>query len=74
MAALPPDELLRLWTAEQLPTERAIGQIVQHLARLQAALDQHSQALAHLRADLARLSAPAASAAPAARKRPPGKG
>jgi hypothetical protein len=74
MGAIPPDELLRLWTAEQLPTERAIGQIVQHLARLHTALDQHSQALAHLRTELARVHTPAAGAAPAARKRPPRKG
>jgi hypothetical protein len=73
MAALPPDELLRLWTAEQLPAERAIGQIVQNLARLQIAIDQHSQALSSLRAEVARLHTMPA-AAPTPRKRTPGKG
>jgi len=66
MAALPPDELLRLWTAEQLPAERAIGQIVQNLARLQTAIDRHGQALSSLRAEVARLHT-------APRKRTPGK-
>lgn len=55
MGAIPPDELLRLWTAEALPTERAIGQVVQHLSILQAALDRQSLALAELRAELGRL-------------------
>jgi hypothetical protein len=73
MAALPPDELLRLWTAEQLPAERAIGQLVQNLARLQTAIDQHSQALSSLRAEVARLHTMPA-AAPTSRKRTPGKG
>jgi hypothetical protein len=57
MGTIPPDELLRLWTAEQLPTERAIGQVVQHLATLQATLDRQSLALAELRAELGRLHA-----------------
>jgi len=74
MAALPPDELLRLWTAEQLPAERAIGQIVQNLARLQTAIDQHGQALSSLRAEVARLHTAPPAAAPAPRKRTPGKG
>jgi hypothetical protein len=47
---------------------------VQHVARLHAVLDQHSQALTHLRAELARLHTPAASATPVVRKRPPRKG
>jgi hypothetical protein len=74
MAALPPEELLRLWTAEQLPAERAIGQLVQNLARLQTTIDQHSQALSSLRAEVARLHTAPAATAPAPRKRPPGKG
>lgn len=74
MAALPPDELLRLWTAEQLPAERAIGQIVQNLARLQTAIDQHSQALSSLRAEVARLHTAPATTAPTPRKRTSGKG
>ncbi len=74
MAALPPDELLRLWTAEQLPAERAIGQIVQNLARLQTTIDQHSQALSSLRAEVARLLTAPSAAAPAPGKRTAGKG
>jgi hypothetical protein len=74
MAALPPDELLRLWTADQLPAERAIGQLVQNLARLQTTIDQHGQALSNLRAEVARLNTPIAAATPAPRKRTPGKG
>jgi hypothetical protein len=74
MAALPPDELVRLWTAEQLPAERAIGQIVQNLARLQTTIDQHSQTLLNLRAEVARLQSAPAAAAPAPRKRTLGKG
>jgi hypothetical protein len=54
MGVLPPDELVRLWVAEQLPPERAIGQLVQHLARLQRALDTQRQMLAQIQADLAR--------------------
>jgi hypothetical protein len=74
MAALPPDELLRLWTAEQLPAERAIGQLVQNLARLQTTIDQHGQALSSLRAEVARLHTASVAASSAPRKRTPGKG
>ena len=73
MGVLSPEELVRLWSSEQLPTERAIGQIVQHLARLQATLDQHGQALARLRTDVARLHEPATSESSVPRKRPPRK-
>ncbi len=65
---------LRLWTAEQLPTERAIGQIVQNLARLQTTIDQHSQALSSLRAEVARLLAAPPATSPAPGKRTPRKG
>ena len=74
MGALLPDELVRLWATEQLPAERAVGQIVQNLARLQATLDQYREALAQLRADVARLHASPTATAPAPRKRSPRKG
>lgn len=43
MGAVPPEELARLWSQEQITTEMAIGQITQNLVRLQSALDSQRQ-------------------------------
>lgn len=55
MAAISPDELLRLWAAEQISSEHAIGQLVQQLARLQGTVDGQRQALVQLQHELAAL-------------------
>lgn len=45
MAAMPPDELLRLWRQEAISTEMAIGHITQSLVKLQEAMDAQRQLL-----------------------------
>jgi len=45
MAALPPEELLRLWCQEAISVEMAIGHIAQNLVRLQDSLDAQRQLL-----------------------------
>lgn len=45
MAALPPEELLRLWRQEALSVEMAIGHIIQNLVKLQDALNAQRQLL-----------------------------
>lgn len=72
MGTLPPDELLRLWAAEELPTERAIGQVVQHVALLQAAFQRQSQTIAELQAEVGRLRGATASTATALPRRKAG--
>ena len=39
MSAAPPQELLKLWARDQLSTEMATGQILQHLTARQATLE-----------------------------------
>ena len=43
MSAVNPQELLNLWTREQLSTERATGQLLQHLVSTCAALETMKQ-------------------------------
>jgi hypothetical protein len=45
MAALPPEELLRLWRQEAISVEMAIGHITQNLVKLQDYLDAQRQLL-----------------------------
>lgn len=45
MGAVPPEELARLWSQEQITPEMAIGQITQNLVRLQSALEAQRQLL-----------------------------
>ena len=52
MGMTPASELIRLWTQENLDTERAIGQILQHLVHLHTTADVQRLALAQLRAEV----------------------
>lgn len=56
MSAVAPYELARLWAEEQLPTERAIGQLLQHVVTMQATLERQSRVIAELRSQLTELS------------------
>ncbi len=51
METLHPDELLKLWQREDLPTEMAIGQLLQNLSKMQTAIDSNNIALYRLRSD-----------------------
>jgi hypothetical protein len=56
MGTLTASELARLWTQEQLPTERAVGQMLQQLVVIQAALDRQAQTISELRSQIADLA------------------
>lgn len=49
MATLSPEELLRLWAAERLPPDMAIGHMLQNLVLQQATLTTLQSALNRLR-------------------------
>lgn len=57
MSAVEASELVRLWAEEQLPTERAIGQILQLLVTMQTALERQSLTIAELRTQVIEVSA-----------------
>lgn len=59
MATMPPDELLRLWSRENLTPEMAIGHLIQNLVHHQAALAAMQSALSGLRKDVEGIAAPA---------------
>ena len=52
MSAVSPQELLNLWTREQLSTERATGQLLQHLVSTCTALETIKQKVSALQAQL----------------------
>ncbi|NNJ10284.1 hypothetical protein EKD04_008085 [Chloroflexales bacterium ZM16-3] len=45
MSTVPPKELVRLWSQEQITVEMAVGHIMQNLAKLQDAIDAQRQML-----------------------------
>lgn len=51
MSAMQPGELLRQWAGEDLPTETAIGHVLQNLVKLQASVDALKETVALLRAE-----------------------
>jgi hypothetical protein len=55
MAAVAPEELIRLWASEQITAEHAIGQLVQQLAQVQSALEAQRRTLAQVQSELAAL-------------------
>jgi hypothetical protein len=57
MSAVTPEQLLRLWASDQIAPEQAIGQLVQQLARVQAALESQRRTLAQVQSELAALRA-----------------
>lgn len=64
LGVLTPEELVRQWATEQIPAEHAIGQLVQHLARLQRTLDTQRAAIAQMQTTLAHLQVPPTPSAP----------
>lgn len=72
MGTIPPDEIARLWADKQLPVEEVAAYILQHLIRLQAAIEAHGRLLDSLRSDLDYLMVSASTASPVrTRKRRP---
>lgn len=57
MAAVPPQELWKLWKQEQITAEMAIGQLIQNQAEQQSALDAQRQTIALLQAQMNQLLA-----------------
>ena len=60
MAAVPPQELWKLWKQEQITSEMAIGQLIQNQAEQQSALDAQRQTIALLQAQMNQLLAQSA--------------
>ena len=57
MGTVTPDELLRLYTLEEITTEQAVGHIVQNLPRIQKLLEALRKELETLRKEAERLKA-----------------
>lgn len=57
MAAISPDELLRLWASERIHADHAIGQLVQLIAQIQSTLDSQRRALTQVQSELTALRA-----------------
>jgi hypothetical protein len=73
MGTLAPSELARLWTQEQLPTERAVGQMLQLLVAMQTTLEGQSRTISELRAQIAELASRSMSNAAAQTAQKQGK-
>ena len=73
MSALTPQELLNLWAREQLSTEMATGQILQHLTAMHTALETLRLKINTLQIQLENLTNPSDTAAPKAKKSPPAR-
>jgi len=58
MGTMPPNELLRLWKLEKLPTEMAIGHILQNLVRIEDVQNTFSSTVYEVKADINCLSRP----------------
>jgi hypothetical protein len=67
----PAPDLVRLWTQEALETERAIGQILQHLVQLYATTDVQRLALTQLHTEVERLRVIGESPVQPKPKKPP---
>ena len=71
MAALPAEELWKLWQQEQITSEMAIGQLIQNQVDQQSALKAHHQAIANLQTQIDPLFAQPGLPAPAKPKEQP---
>lgn len=71
MSAVTPQELLNLWAREQLSTEMATGQILQHLNAMHTALETLKLKITTLQVQIESLSTSSEIAAPKAKKSPP---
>jgi len=75
MAALPPQELWKLWKQEQITSEMAIGQLIQNQAEQQTAVDVQRQTLVNLQAQMNSLLTPQGLPVQAkSKKQPPKRG
>lgn len=70
MSAVAPSELARLWIEEQLPTERAIGQMLQQLVAMQTMLERQALVIAELRTQVTALSKPDVNAPTKLQRKP----
>jgi hypothetical protein len=70
MSAVNPQELLSLWTREQLSTERATGQLLQHLVSTCTALETMKQKVNALQAQLDSLTPATEPTASSKKKKP----
>lgn len=57
MATLPPAELLRLWSRDELPVEMATGHLLQHLVSFQTTLETLKTAVSMLQGQIDALAA-----------------
>ena len=57
MGTVTPDELLRLYTLEEITTEQAVGHIVQNLAQIKKSLETLRKELETLKKEDERLKA-----------------
>lgn len=73
MGAVSPNELARLWAQEQLPTERAVGQMLQQLVAMQSTIERQAQTIADMRAQIADLLAQAAPQTTISKEKKQGK-
>jgi len=69
MAALPAEELWKLWKQEQITSEMAIGQLIQNQVDQQSALDTQRQTIANLQTQIDRLLAQPGLPAPVKHKK-----
>jgi hypothetical protein len=74
MSTATPQELLHLWAREQLSTEMATGQVLQHLVSMQTSLDAIKQRLTALQTQIDNLSPSDKQAIAGAKKESPSKG
>ena len=75
MGTMPPQELLNKWKREEITIEMAIGHILQHLAKIQTAIDAINLTLYNLRATVDSLIAHTGMRPnPKGKKKPPKKG
>lgn len=57
VGTMPPAELLKLWTLNEIPVETTLGHVLQNLVKLHSDLKVHNLTLYQLRADVDRLIA-----------------
>ena len=70
MSAVTPQELLNLWAREQLSTEMATGQILQHLTTMHTALEALRLKMSTLQAQIESLTISSETVTPKAKKSP----
>ncbi len=70
MSAVTPQELLNLWAREQLSTEMATGQILQHLTTMHTALEALKLKMSTLQAQIESLTISSETVTPKAKKSP----